>query len=193
MVTGGRHTALAALGLIVAAVIPTAVRAAGGPDRAREALARHAQVVVLGRCTAIRSNWNAAGTLISTYATYDVEEAVVGAARGEQLMVKALGGTVGHISQMVVDGPRFELGARDVLFLVAADEPDALRTVGLGRGQWRVAADPRSAEDLVIGASGPPRGLPDGAPVAEDGGPAERLGAVLEDLRGYRHTAAGGR
>ena len=170
MVTGGRRRALVSAALLLAAAC--VAHAGDARPSGRRALARQARVIAVARCTAVRSSWNAERTLISTYATYEVEEAVTGAAPGDHVLVKALGGTVGSLSQFVVDGPRFEVGSRDVLFLVAADEPGALRTVGLGRGQWRVATDPVRGEDVVIGES------------EQTAAPArEPLGAVLEDLR----------
>jgi hypothetical protein len=179
--------------LIVAGLLPRQLHAAGPAARTRAELARHAQVIALGRCTAMRCSWNAEHTVISTEAVYDVEEAVTGAKRGEQLVVKALGGSVGNISQMVVGGPRFELGARDLLFLVAGDEPGTLCPVGLAAGRVRVAIDPGSGEDVVVGESGVPCGPPRktaAAPADREDAPAESVRAVLEELRRHRQTSS---
>jgi hypothetical protein len=192
----------ATIGVIITALIPTHLHATSGPGLEIERLTQHAQVIVVGRCTAIRSSWNAPGTQISTYATYDVEDAVKGATPGPHLVVKALGGTVGNISQMVVDGARFDVGARDVLFLVESDEPGALHIFGLGLGQWRVSTHPESGQHVVVGPPGRPASLwgsgtsravreQEGPRIPE--GPAHPLDAVLETLREYLRKGSAGR
>jgi hypothetical protein len=67
-----------------------------------------------------------------------VEEGITGAATGSRVTVVAMGGTVGRITQHIVDGPQFEVGRRDLLFLVPAPEAGTFRIYGLSRGQLDV-------------------------------------------------------
>ncbi len=113
-------------------------------------LTQRAEMIVVGRCTAIKSTWNAKRTLISTYVSYDVEETIKGGSRDQQIVVKTLGGTVGSITQMVVDGPTFEVGERALLFLTASDEPATFRIQGLRRGKLKIHSDSRTGERFLM-------------------------------------------
>ena len=113
-------------------------------------LTQGAEIIVVGRCTAIRSAWNAKRTRISTYISYEVEENIKGGLRDQQIVVTTLGGTVGSITQMMVDGPTFEVGERSLLFLTASDEPATFRIQGLRRGKLRIYSDSRTGERFLM-------------------------------------------
>lgn len=159
-------------------------------------LTDRAQVILVARCTSIESRWNAGRTIISTYVGYQVEEVIKGAADGRRVVVKALGGTVGHITQMVVDGPTFHIGERSLLFLIGSDEPGTFRIQGLKQGKFRVYKDPRTGQTMVTQeAPGRTVLLPVGSRPARlagkaQGGPrysfpgSEPLKKVLMEIRG---------
>ncbi len=115
-----------------------------------QTLTQRAEMIVVGRCTAIKSAWNGKRTLISTYVSYDVEETIKGGLRDQQIVVKALGGTVGSITQMIVDGPTFEVGEQVLLFLTASDEPASFRIQGLRRGKLRIYSDSKTGERFLM-------------------------------------------
>lgn len=114
-------------------------------------LAAEATVVAVGRCAEVRAEWNADRTLIYTRATFEIERSVPERPVGDRLVVRALGGTVGPISQAVVDGPRFAVGERDLLLLGDADdEPGVYRILGLSHGKIPIAPHPRTGQDRVV-------------------------------------------
>ena len=115
-----------------------------------QTLTQRAEMIVVGRCTAIKSAWNAKRTLISTYVSYEVEETIKGGVGDQQIVVKTLGGTVGSITQMVVDGPTFEVGERALLFLTASDEPATFRIQGLRQGKLKIHSDSRTGERFLM-------------------------------------------
>ncbi len=114
-------------------------------------LSEKAKVIVVGQCTDIKYGWNEKKTLISTYATYQTDQAVKGALDQQEVVVKSLGGTVGRITQTTVGGPQFSVGERNLLFLTDSDEPNAFRLVGLNQGKVDIQTDSKSGTDMVIG------------------------------------------
>ena len=112
-------------------------------------LTQRAEMIVVGRCMAINSAWDAKRTRISTYVSYDVEETLKGGLRDQQIVVKSLGGTVGSITQMMVGGPTFEVGERALLFLTASDEPATFRIQGLRQGKLEIYSDSRTGERFL--------------------------------------------
>ncbi len=151
-------------------------------------LAAAAEVVAVGRCVEVRSAWNAEGTLIHTWATYEVERSVPERPARDRLTLRALGGTVGPITQAVVDGPRFVVGERDLLFLGDSDEPGVYRLLGLTQGKMPLVPHPRTGEDrVVLGPWIAPQG-----PAAGQAGPplpgarVERVDAILKKVRASR-------
>jgi len=112
-------------------------------------LTQGAEMIVVGRCIAIKSAWDAQRMRISTYVSYDVEETIKGGLRDQQIVVKTLGGTVGSITQMMVGGPTFEVGERALLFLTASDEPATFRIQGLRRGKLEIYSDTRTGERFL--------------------------------------------
>lgn len=151
-------------------------------------LAAAAKVVVVGRCAEVRSAWNAEHTLIHTWATYEIERSVPERPARDRLTLRALGGTVGPITQAVVDGPRFVVGERDLLFLGDSDEPGVYRLLGLTQGKMPLVPHPRTGEDhVVLGPSIATQG-----PDAEHAGPplpgarVEPLDAILKKVRASR-------
>ena len=118
----------------------------------RDQLVHQSKAILVGRCVDIQTNWNAKRTLIFTRATYRIEQAIKGVSQKRDVVVKALGGTVGTISQAVVDGPRFGVGSRDLLFLTNdREEPNLFRLVGLTQGKLSVQTDPATGEDILVG------------------------------------------
>ena len=119
-----------------------------------EQFTRNAEVIVTGRCSSVSSIWNKEHTLISTLATYQIDEAIKGNVSSNRIVVIALGGTVDEITQTVLGGPKFKIGERSLLFLVASKTPGAFMIFSLGQGKWDVETNPVSGVDKVrIGLS----------------------------------------
>ncbi len=153
-------------------------------------LTQRAEIIVVGRCTAIKSAWNAKRTLISTYVSYDVEETIKGDLRDQPIVIKTLGGTVGSITQMMVGGPTFEVRERALLFLTASDEPATFRIQGLPRGKLRIYSDSRTGERVLMrDASRLMHGAERrGAPLQGGNSSVPRtepLVQVLQEIQGY--------
>ena len=76
----------------------------------------NAEAIVLGHCTATRSEWDPNHRWILTYATFDVDESVKGAP-AKQITVVTPGGTVGSIHQSSSGITPFEKGDQRLLFV----------------------------------------------------------------------------
>lgn len=146
-----------------------------------ETLTAHSSHVVRGRIMNTESRWSEDKTAIYTQAVFRVDEAVVGDAPGQEIVVYLPGGTVGDTSTFVLGAPEIEIGRDAVLMLSAV--PDAMagarvagarafNLVGLSQGVFDLAKDPAtdrmmatsqaarflSREDLEEGMVGPPGG-----------------------------------
>lgn len=118
------------------------------------------QAIVLGTCKQVKCEWNEGRTLIHTYATYDVERIVKGHQIKSEIQIKTVGGTVGRISQVIVGGPQFKLGDRDLLFLVPLDGSNAWQVFALAAGKCRVIRDPATNGDSVVNPPPTDKSLP---------------------------------
>jgi hypothetical protein len=127
------------LALLAAAVagLPAVAAAQTGVETATAS-----GIVVRGRVAGALSRWDAAGTL-HTYVTIDVTERIVGDALPARLVLRQLGGESNGIGLWVAGQAGFA-AEEDVLLDLDVAADGALRTRGLGRGKWRVAADPAS-------------------------------------------------
>jgi hypothetical protein len=138
------------IGMIAAAIaFPSIVGATQLLPVDLEDMSGRASLVAVGRCTDLRSAWNAERTIIHTWATYELDRAIPDRRPREQIEVKVLGGTVGNITQTVVGGPVFVVGRRDLLFLTDSDEPGVFRLCGLTQGKVPIIANPATGESEV--------------------------------------------
>ena len=102
------------------------------PVSASELQAR-ATHISLSTVEKVESFWQA-GRILSW-----IELSVHTAYRGSADRVRILvpGGTVGHLTQWVPGGPRFEIGERSLYFLEPMSNQDGYRLVGFTQGQIR--------------------------------------------------------
>jgi hypothetical protein len=101
-----------------AAVLASAPRAGATLARAAtfEEKVAGAESIVLGKCTATRSQWDADHRWIVTYSTFDVEKSLKGQS-GPQLTLITPGGVVGDIHQDTIGIPAFREGDENVVFV----------------------------------------------------------------------------
>jgi len=78
-------------------------------------LAKESSIIVYGKVLSSYSVWE--GHSIYTYTTLSVKEMIKGETASKKVVVKQLGGTVGHISQAVDGTPKLQSGNNVVLFL----------------------------------------------------------------------------
>jgi hypothetical protein len=110
-----------------------------------EDLAQQATAVARLRCLSSQSFWH--NGEIWTDTQFDVVEQAKGALPAA-VIVRTLGGTVGHFHSSVEDAPVFHPGEDAFLFLWGgAGEP--LQVLGWSQGTFRIARDTRTGAETV--------------------------------------------
>jgi hypothetical protein len=112
-------------------------------------LVGQAQTIFQGSVTDVRSQWVGEGNTrhIESYITFQVEDAIKGNP-GESYTIRTYGGTVGEDTMGIFDGPVFNKGDRQILF-VENNGQQVVPLVGLMYGQFKVQHDDASGLDLV--------------------------------------------
>jgi hypothetical protein len=107
---------------------------------ALDALTAQADVIVVGRVTAIASGVDPAVDSIYTYVTIEPAEILKGPATNEPIVIKQWGGSVGDRGLYVAGQPRFAVGEQVLLFLGSRARDRSLFTLGMWQGKWEVEA-----------------------------------------------------
>lgn len=149
------------------------------------ALAESADVIVVGRCTSVRSVW--AGRTLVTLATIDVTESLKGGQRNT-VTVTLPGGIDARrrfpVSMTYAGAPQIAMGEEVFLFLGrGATSPDGLTVLGFSQGKFSIARD-ETGEPVVS------RNLSSvtlTSPAGTRGGTASRvpLARFRNEIRGY--------
>ena len=106
-----------------------------------EQLVDQAQEIFQGSVTKVDSQWIGEGAdrHIVSYITFEVKDALKGAP-GKTYTMRAFGGTIDGETMMIGDGPKFEVGDEDILF-VENNGTQVVPLVGLMHGQFHVRRD----------------------------------------------------
>jgi hypothetical protein len=94
------------------------------------------------------------GEAIRTLVTLHVEKTLKGSA-GADVTLSFLGGTVGHRTLTVHGMPKFEVGAREIVF-VANNGHAMCPVLAAGHGRYHVRHDASTNRDLVLRDNGDP-------------------------------------
>lgn len=124
-------------------------------------LVGRAASIFRGEVTGLRSELVTRGTerAIFTRVTFRVTEVIRGAPLPAEVTLEFLGGTVGDLSMEVAGMPRFEPGAREVLFVERAG-PQICPLVAMAYGRYRVLRDAAGA-DYIARDNGAPLSRPE--------------------------------
>jgi hypothetical protein len=137
-------TMAAAIGLALSAGATTLKR------MNMDELTSAAQVVARVKCNATEVRWDHGE--IFTFATFEVTETLKGSAP-RQIVVRLLGGQLGHLKSTVDGVPRFAPGEEAYLFLEPTAAGD-LSVTGWVQGTFRVRRDPDTAKEIVTQDTG---------------------------------------
>ncbi|MHC4528256.1 MAG: hypothetical protein ACYS29_10295 [Planctomycetota bacterium] len=127
---------------------------AGSVHRLTDAdLVKYATLICEGRVTDIRCEWNAEHNQIHTIVTLSVKTLLKGRLTSKEkqtITLGLLGGRVGDVAMVVVDGPVFNKDEEVVLFL-DRDRCPLLPIVGLNQGKLSIETDEKTKEEVVRG------------------------------------------
>ncbi len=176
--------ALAALIAVALLLPPGAARATVARALDLPELVARADHVVVATALGRSSRWDRFGRIVSDI-TLEVEQDLKGRLeKGERVEVTVLGGTVGNLTMTVAGAARMRTGERAVVFLRDAHAPGKLRTVGMGQGVIRLAAEPDTGRMVVLPGAGPRSLLvgQESKPGPRDSERTAEAPALLDDL-----------
>lgn len=118
-------------------------------------LVSKAELIFQGTVTNVRSDWAGEGGKrhIVSYVTFKVEDAIKGSP-GASYTIQMLGGTVGGETMAVADGPKFQTGDRDFVFVEHNGE-QFIPLVGIMHGRYRIERDENGREIVATNAGTP--------------------------------------
>lgn len=112
-----------------------------------DGLAKQADVVVLGKVAAMKSEWNRDKTRIYTRVTISVDEPLKGSS-GSSIEVLVPGGEIGRVGELYTHMPKFKKD-EDVVVFAEKDRNGRYRVVGGSEGKFKVEEDKRTGERIV--------------------------------------------
>ena len=138
-VISGLARGCAILAAVAGLVLSTGAHALSVLPLYLDEMADAAAVAFEGRCTANRSEVDAATGLVVTYTTFEVRDAIKGST-GATHEIKQVGGTLpGDGTQYRVMGvPKFEVGEDYVVFLAGVSSAGFSSPMGLAQGRFRI-------------------------------------------------------
>ena len=143
--------------LLLLALVP-AVRATSVIPPSFAELVSEADAIYRGRVTAVQARRverpDGEGSVIKTFVTIAVERVLKGAEQRE-VTLEFLGGTVGDESMTVSGMPKFNLGAREIVF-VQKNGVQFCPLVALAHGRYRVLRDEATAREHIARDNGLP-------------------------------------
>jgi hypothetical protein len=115
-----------------------------------EDLARQAEVVAVGKVTALRSEWNEAHTMIRTRVTLSVDEYVKGGISAPTFTLYAPGGEVGGVGELYSDMATFRQDENVVVF-AQKDKQGRYRISDGFQGKMTIVKDQITGKLMVAG------------------------------------------
>jgi len=126
-------------------------RAIAQTEKSRLAeLTKQAEVIVVGKVTDVRSEWNSDKTRIFTKVSVDVAEYVKGETPTKTLIITQLGGEIDGVGELYTHTPTFSQG-EEVLVFVKKDSKNNLIVAGGNEGKFKVTKDGLTGERMVQG------------------------------------------
>lgn len=134
-------------GLVAGTTLPEAARCQPTAVE-REELARRADVIVVGKVTAINSEWNSNRTRIQSRVTLSVDQHIKGEESGTSVTILTLGGEVDGVGEVYSHTARFKEDERVVVF-AGKDRQGVLRVIGGDDGKLTVTKEEGTGRQFV--------------------------------------------
>jgi len=115
-------------------------------------LAKQADVVAVGRVTAMKSEWDEGKTRIITRVSLAVDEYLKeGTERSKTVTIVTPGGEIGEVGEMYTHVPTFRQSENVVVFLRKDNRGD-YRVSGGTQGKYSIERDPENGKLVVAGS-----------------------------------------
>lgn len=119
-----------------------------------EELVKQAEIIFVGKVTAIRSVWEGVGQnrCIRSYVTLEPLKVLKGNP-ATPYVLSMVGGTVGDKTLEIVDVPKFKVGETNLLF-IEHNGTQFMPLVGIMHGFYKLEYDAKSGEEIVLNHQG---------------------------------------
>ena len=111
-------------------------------------LTNQAEVVAVGKVSAMRSEWNQDKTRIYTKVTVSVGQYIKGERSEKTLTITHLGGEVGGVGELYTHTPRFFMD-EEVLVFAKKDKQENLRITGGADGKLKIAKNEQTGKKMI--------------------------------------------
>lgn len=111
-------------------------------------LTKHADLIAIGKISAITSSWSEGNKRIITDVNLTVKQYLKGQLQSEVVTISHPGGEVGEIGELYSHTPRFKKD-EEVLVFAKKDGKGKFQIVGGERGKYTVATDHRSGKKMI--------------------------------------------
>jgi uncharacterized phage-like protein YoqJ len=112
-------------------------------------LSKEADIIVTGKISKQKSNWNANKTRIYTDATLQVDEYLKGNNKGNSVTVTYPGGEVGSIGELYTHMPRFKTNEDVLVFLKKDKKSNSYKVYDGENGEVKILKDPKTGEKVT--------------------------------------------
>lgn len=114
-------------------------------------LASRSDVIVVGKVTERKSEWNSNKSRIYTRVTLAVDQCIKGDASQKTITIKTLGGEVDGVGELYTHTPSFKPDEKVVVF-AQKDKQGSLRVTGGEQGKLIVKKDEQTGTPIVMGS-----------------------------------------
>jgi len=114
-----------------------------------EDLVNHAETILRGTVTSVRSEWNEERTKIFTYITITPGNFLKKDGTPKEIVIKQPGGEVDDIGMLVEGTSFFEEGEEALLFLEKGSG-GYYKVLGLSQGKFSLGTDPISRREILV-------------------------------------------
>ena len=111
-------------------------------------LTNRAEVVAVGKVSAMRSEWNQDKTRIYTKVTVSVGRYIKGEQPQKTLTITHLGGEIGEVGELYSHVPRFQKD-EEVLIFAKKDKKNNLRITGGADGKLKIAKSEQNGKKMI--------------------------------------------
>lgn len=111
-------------------------------------MVRAAGLIVEGKVTSVRSEWNQAHNQIYTFVEIEIRDTLKGALPGNVVRLRVLGGRVGDEAMTLVDAPAFEQDEEAVFFL-HPNHQSLFPIIGFNQGKLQIETEADTERRVV--------------------------------------------
>lgn len=142
------------LKMVFASMLLMAFPVAGMYGQARtmtaDDLVKRADAIVVGKVTALKSEWSSDKSRIYTRVTLGVDQYLKGRNEGRSISILTPGGEIGDVGELYTHMPTFR-NEENVIVFVEKDQQGNYRVAGANQGKYTIEKDENTGRSFVAG------------------------------------------